>query len=167
MRPLSESDLAALFGKIRAYRVFFWVYAASAALYFFAVLGLGPQPQVTRLPLADLALGYGVACLAAVFLGRWLAFRPGALKAKGIKDLKAMSSYAFLTLAFLLAAGESMGMVAITAASLGAEPTWKLALLCLWQLAAGAVLTPDRAHWDRILTRWESTLTTGGDDEAP
>lgn len=161
MRPLTEGEVAGLFRKMRAYRLLFWAYAVSAVLYLFAVMGLPPQPQTLRLPLADLALAYGVLCAIAVFVGKWLALRPSALKARGLGNLSSASSHIFLTLAFLLAAGESMGMVAITAASLGAGPPWKLAMLCLWQLAVAAVLTPDRSHWDRLLTRWESTLDRG------
>ncbi len=166
MRPLTEAEVAGLFRKMRVYRLFFWVYAVSAVLYLFAVLGLPPQPLALPLPLADLALGYGALCAFAVFAGKWLALRPPALKARGLKDLHSAASHIFLTLAFLLAVGESMGMVALTAASLGAGPPWKLAMLCLWQLAVAAVLSPDHSHWDRLLTRWEATLKTGGTDEA-
>lgn len=166
MRALTEAEVVGLFRKMRAYRLIFWVYAVSAVLYLFAVLGLPRQPEAFPLPLADLALAYGVICAAAVFLGKWLALRPSALKARGLRDLQSATSHIFLTLAFLLAVGESMGMVALTAASLGAGPTWKLAMLCLWQLAVAAVLSPDRNHWDRLLTRWEWTLESGGTDEA-
>jgi hypothetical protein len=167
MRPLTEEEVAGLFRKMRAYRLLFWIYAVSAVLYLFAVLGLPPQPQALRLPLADLALAYGVLCTLAVFLGKWLALRPSALRARSLANLSSASSHIFLTLAFLLAAGESMGMVALTAATLGAGPPWKLAMLCLWQLAVAAVLSPDRSHWDRLLTRWESTTDRGGSDEGP
>jgi len=158
VHPLTEEDVSALFRKMRVYRLFFWVYALSGALYFFAVLGLPTQPGVTGLPVADLALGYGVLCLVAIFLGKWLAFRPQAFRSRRLAKLGAASSYIFLTLAFFLASGESMGMAALTAASFGGGPPWKLAMLCLWQLAVAAVLSPERAHWDRILSRWESGL---------
>ena len=166
MRPLTAAEVAGLFRKMRAYRLLFWIYAVSAMLYLFAVLGLPPQPQTLHLPLADLALGYGVLCALAVFLGKWLALRPSALRARGLETLSAASTHIFLTLAFLLAAGESMGMVALTAATLGAGPPWKLAMLCLWQLALSVLLTPDRDQWDRVLTRWESTLLSGEENEA-
>ena len=165
MPPITEVELSELFRKMRIYRFFFWIYMGSAILYLFAVVGMGSSVPASHLPLADAALVYGVLCCLAVFLAKWLSFRPAALRGRGIVGLKAMTSHIFLTLLFLLAAGESLGMAALTAASMGGRPPWKLAMLCLWQIAVGVVLTPDRAHWDRILTRWESTLTSGGTDE--
>lgn len=165
MRALTEPEVAALFRRMRAYRALFWVYAASAVLYLFAALGLPASPIGPSFPVADAALVYGALCALAVFAGKWAAFRPSALKARSLTDLTAASTYIFLTLAFLLAAGESIGMAAVVAATLGGGPPWKLVMPCLWQLAAAVVLTPDRAHWDRLLTRWESSFD-GGRDEA-
>lgn len=165
MTPMTEAELSGLFKKMRGYRFFFWIYVASAILYMFSVLGMGGRVPASSFPMADAALAYGVVCCLAIFLARWLSFRPAALRSRGIAGLGAMSSHIFFTLLFLLAAGESLGMAALMAASLGGRPAWKLVMLCLWQLALGVVLTPDRAHWDRLLTRWESTLTSGGTDE--
>lgn len=162
MRPMSEDEVGALFRKMRAYRLIFWVYTLSGVLYLFAVLGMPPQPPVAHVPLGDLALGYGVLCLVAIALGRWLAFRPSAFRARRLTELGPASSYVFLTQAFFLAAGESMGMAAITAASLGAGPPWKLAMLCVWQLAVSVLLSPDKGQWDRLLDRWASSLPKGG-----
>ena len=155
MRPLTEGEIAGLFRKMRIYRVFFWTYTVSALLYLSAVVSLPPQPAVAPLPLADLALAYGALCAVAVALGRWMAFRPKTFSARAGDSLTSAASHIFLTLTFLLAAGESMGMAALTAASLGAGPPWKLVMLCVWQIALGVILSPDRAHWDRLLTRWE------------
>lgn len=165
MRPLTESEVAGLFRRMRVYRVLFWVYAASGVLYLFAVLGLPPSTSASPFPAADAALLYGALCGLVVFLGKWVAFRPAALKARALPNLAAASSHIFLTLAFLLAAGESIGMAAVAAATLGGGPSWKFVMPCLWQLAVAVVLTPDRAHWDRLLTRWESSFD-GGRDEA-
>lgn len=166
MRPVTEAELADLFRKMRIYRFFYWICVASAVLYLFSVLGLRGQDPPPRFPLADMALAYGAVCALAIPLGKWLAFRPRTLRSRGLSDMKAMSSYTFLTLAFLLVAAESLGMAAVTAASLGARPVWKLAMLCLWQLALSVILTPDRGQWDRLLTRWETTFATGEENEA-
>lgn len=154
MEPLTAAQLTDLYRKMRTYRYVYGIYVLSALLYAAAAVAM-PRGPAGRFPLADAALLFGLLVLVAVFLGRWLAFRPSALKARGLPRLEDMVRHTFLTLLFLLAAGESLGMVAVACASAGAGPAWKLAMLCLWQLLAGLVLTPDRAHWDRLLARWE------------
>ena len=37
-----------------------------------AVLGMPPQPPIAQVPLGDIALGYGVLCIVAIALGKWL-----------------------------------------------------------------------------------------------
>jgi hypothetical protein len=162
VRPMNAEEVGALFRKMRAYRLIFWAYTLSGVLYLFAVLGMPNQPTAGHLPFGDIALGYGVLCLVAIALGKWLAFRPSAFRARRLTELGPASSYVFLTLAFFLAAGESMGMAAVTAASFGAGPPWKLAMLCVWQLAASVLLWPDRGQWDRLLERWASSLPDRG-----
>lgn len=159
MEPLTEAQLIELYKKMRIYKFFFVIYVASAVLYGAAAVALASQAPRSPLPLADGSLIFGVLVMSAVFLGRWLAFRPSALRARGLRSLEEMTRHIFVTLAFLLAAGETLGMVAVTVASLGGGPAWKLCLLCLWQLLVAFVLTPERAHWDRLLGIWEATFS--------
>jgi hypothetical protein len=159
LEPLTEAQLTELFKKMRLYKFLFIIYVASAVLYGAAAVALVSRVPRSSLPLADGALIFGLLVVAAVFLGRWLAFRSSALRARGLESLEAMTRYIFVTLAFLLAAGETLGMVAVTAASMGGGPAWKLCLLCLWQLLVALVLTPERAHWDRLLGNWEATFS--------
>lgn len=162
MAPLTERDLLDLYRKMRTYRWLFAVYAASAVLYGAAALALSGSAPAPRPLLGDGVLAYGVFCVFAVLLGRHLAFRPRTLAARRLESLSAMVAYAFSTLLFLLAAGETLGMAAVAAASLGAWPPWKPALLCFWQLLLAAVLSPERSHWDRLLTVWSKTFPEGG-----
>ena len=164
MAPVTEREILDLYRKMRAYRWLYAVYAASAVLYGAASLALSTASEVRRPWLGDAVLAYGVFCAFAVFLGRALAFRPRFLRGRRIETLSAMVSHIFSTLLFLLAAGETMGMAALAAASLGAWPPWKPALLCLWQLLAAVVLSPERSHWDRLLSVWTRSLHEGGQD---
>ncbi|MGC8762844.1 MAG: hypothetical protein ACP5VN_04320 [Acidobacteriota bacterium] len=164
MAALTERDLLDLYRKMRAYRWLFLVYAASAVLYGAAALALSGAAPVRRPLLGDGVLAYGVFCVFSVLLGRHVAFRPRTLKARRLDSLSAMASYAFSTLLFLLAAGETLGMAAVAAASLGAWPPWKPGLLCLWQLLVAVVLSPERSHWDRLLSVWSRTFPEGGRD---
>jgi len=162
--PLTERDLLDLYRKMRAYRWLFAVYAASAVLYGAAALALSGASPERRPLLGDGVLAYGVFCAFAVLLGRHLAFRPRTLAVRRLQNFSAMVSYTFSTLLFLLAAGETLGMAAVAAASLGAWPPWKPALLCLWQILVAVVLSPERSHWDRLLTVWSRTFPEGGQD---
>jgi hypothetical protein len=161
LEPLTQPQLIDLLKKIRVYRYAYWIYALSAVLYAAAAAALPSQVPPASFPVADAGLLFGLLVMAAVFLGRWVAFRAATLRAKGLVRLEDMVRYTFLTFLFLLAAGESLGMAAVACGSVGGGPAWKLVMLCLWQILAGLVLTPDRAHWDRLLARWEREVAPG------
>ncbi len=168
-RRLTAEDLADLYRKMRTYRYVYIIYMASAVLY--AAASAGMTAQVPAPPAAQ-AMGtgglyFGIFVLAVVFAGRWAAFTPRAMRSRGLKDVRAMVQHIFYTLLFLLAAGESLGLVAVTLGSFGARPAWKLLMLCLWQVVAACVLTPDRSHWDRLLSAWDRTFDKGGPHDAP
>jgi hypothetical protein len=158
---MKETELLDLFRRMRAYRWAFWIAVASAVLYGAAAAALSARAPA-RVPwLGDAALAYGAFAAAAVLLGRWIAFRPRTLRARGVRDLGSMIQHTFLTLLFLLGSAESLGLAAVTAAAFGAHPPWKPVLLCFWQILVSVALTPERSHWDRLLTRWEETLDEG------
>ncbi len=158
MTPITETDLKVLFRKMRTYRYIYFIYVVSAFLYAVACFGASPQYRLAPAVIANLALGFGALAAGAVFMGKWLAFRPAALRRKGLTSWEDRVQYTFLALLFLLAAGESIGLVAVTAAAFGGGPGWKLTLLPLWQLLVSLLITPERAHWDRLLSRWEDNL---------
>lgn len=164
MDPLTDRDLLDLYRKMRIYRWLFAVYGVSAVLYGAAAVALSLTAPARRPLLADGALAYGLFCVLTVLLYRHVAFRPRTLAARRLESLSAMVSHTFSTLLFLLAAGETLGMAAVAVASLGAWPPWKPALLCFWQILAAGVLSPDRSHWDRLLTVWSKTFPEGGRD---
>jgi hypothetical protein len=163
VEPLTVEDLRELARRIGQYRLFFWIYVASAVLYAASATALAAQTPPSPYPLADGALAFGLFALLVVFLGRWAAFRRSALRRLRLDSMQKMVRYTFFTWLFLLAMGESLGMTAVTAAALGAGPPWKMALLCLWQVFAGLVLTPERAHWDRVLSLWQQTFPPPND----
>jgi len=161
VRPMKETELLDLFRRMRAYRWAFWIAVASAVLYGAAAAALSSRSPA-RVPwLADAALAYGAFAAGAVLLGRWMAFRPRTLRSRGLSDLGSMVHHIFLTLLFLLGSAESLGLAAVTAAALGAHPPWKPVLLCVWQILVSLALTPERSHWDRLLSRWEETFDEG------
>lgn len=163
-RPaLSGEDLADLYRKVRTYRYVYIIYMASAVLY--AAASVSMTAQVPS-PKAGAAIGtagliFGLFVVCAVFVARWAAFMPRTLKTRGLKSVGAMVQHIFYTLLFLLAAGESLGLVAVTLASAGGKPAWKMLMLCLWQVMVALVLTPDRSHWDRLLSVWDRTFEKG------
>ncbi|MGA9751174.1 MAG: hypothetical protein WBS54_05270 [Acidobacteriota bacterium] len=167
MEPLKAEDLRELSRRISQYRLFFWIYVASAAFYAASAAALTAQTRPSPYPLADGSLAFGLFALLVVFLGRWAAFRPSALRRLQLDSMQKMVRYIFFTWLFLLAMGESLGMTAVTAAALGAGPPWKMLLLCLWQVLAGLVLTPERAHWDRVLSLWQQTFPPPTDRRIP
>lgn len=167
MASLTAAQLTELFKRIRAYRILYWIYAASALLYGAAAWALARQTPPSPYPLADLGLVFGVFVVVVILIARWLFFRPATLRARKADTLEAMVRHAFQSLLFLLALGESLGMAAVALAAAGAAPAWKLAMLCLWQIMVSLALTPERAHWDRLLTRWGDTFPEGGAHVAP
>ncbi len=167
MAALTQAQLKELFSRIRAYRIVFWIYVASALLYAAAAWALSLQAPPAPYPLANLGLLFGAFVVAAILLGRWVFFLPSTLRSRGVGSLEAMVRHAFQSLLFLLALGESLGMAAVALAAAGAAPSWKLVMLCLWQIMAALTLTPEQAHWDRLLTRWGDTFPEGGAHDAP
>ena len=162
MKALTESDLKVLYLRMKTYRYIFWIYVVSGFLYAFACFGSYPVERPIRIPLADIALLYGVAGVLCVFIGRAAAFGRGAIKARRLESWGERVQYTFMALLFLLGVGESLGLAAVTVAAMGGGPGWKLLFLPLWQLLAGLVLTPSREHWDRLSSKWEVIDSEGG-----
>jgi hypothetical protein len=167
LASLTQAQLRELFKRIRIYRIAYWVYAASAVLYGAAAWALSREVPPAPYPLATLGLLFGIFVVATILLGRWLFFRPSTLRARKLSTLEAMVRHTFQSLLFLLALGESLGMAAVALSAGGAAPSWKLLMLCLWQLMVSLALTPEQAHWDRLLTRWGDTFSEGGAHDAP
>ncbi len=166
---LTGENLADLYRKIRTYRYVYIIYIASAVLYAAASGGMAAQvpPTGAAAAIGTIGLYFGLFVMCVVFVGRWAAFTPRALRARGLKNVGAMIQHTFYTLLFLLAAGESLGLVAVTLASLGGRPAWKMLMLCLWQVVVSLVLTPDRSHWDRLLSAWDRTFEKGDPHASP
>lgn len=156
MEPLTGAGLVHLFRRMRQYRLFFWAYVLSCFFYAASVVAFASRVTPSPYALGDVALAAGLAAVGVILGSRWAMLRPSAFLARAGADLHRAVDHAFFSLLLLLALGESLGMGALTAASLGAAPAWKPLFLCLWQLLLCAVLTPDRAHWDRLLTVWET-----------
>ena len=162
MEPLTAAGLAHLSKRMRQYRLFFWAYVLSCFFYAATVAALALSVRPSTLPLGDAVLVAGLAAAGVVAVGRWAMLRPASLKARAGGDLAKAADHIFFSLLLLLALGEALGMGALTAASLGAAPAWKPLFLCLWQLLLCILLTPDRSHWDRLLTAWEGSQREGG-----
>jgi hypothetical protein len=142
---------------MRQYRLFFWAYVFSCFFYAATVAAFALSVPPSPLPLGDAVLGAALAAVGVIVFARWAMLRPAALRTRAGGDLAKAADHIFFSLLLLLALGEALGMGALTAASLGAAPAWKPMLLCLWQLLLCILLTPDRAHWDRLLTAWEGS----------
>lgn len=162
MKPLTESDLKILYLRMKTYRYIFWIYVVSGFLYAFACFGIYPVEKPIHFPLADIALLYGVVGVACVLIGRRVAFGRGAIETRRLENWGERVQYIFMALLFLLGAGESLGLAAVTVAAIGGGPGWKLLFLPLWQLLTGLLLSPTREHWDRLLSKWESVDQDGG-----
>lgn len=162
MEPLTGAGLVHLFKRMRQYRIFFWTYVLSAFLYAACVAAFALRARPSPYPLGDGALAAGLVAVGVILGGRWGLLRPSAFQTRAGADFQKAVDHAFFSLLLLLALGESLGMGALAAASLGAAPAWKPMLLCLWQLLLCVLLTPDRAHWDRLLTLWENGQRKGG-----
>jgi len=162
VKPLTESDLKILYLRMKTYRYIFWIYVVSGFLYAFACFGTYPVEKPIHLPLADIALLYGVVGVACVLIGRRVAFGRGAIEARRLENWGERVQYIFMALLFLLGAGESLGLAAVTVAAIGGGPGWKLLFLPLWQLLTGLLLSPTREHWDGLLSKWESVDLDGG-----
>lgn len=164
MKPLSESDLRILYLRMKTYRYIYWIYIVSAFLYAFACVGSSPVEKPIHFPVADVALLYGVVGMVFVLIGRSVAFGRRAIEARRLESWGERVQYIFLALLFLLGAGESLGLVAVTVAAIGGGPGFKLLFLPLWQLLAGLLLTPTREQWDRLLSKWENVDQDGGEE---
>ena len=99
-----------------------------------------------------------------VLVGRALLFTPRAFRRRNIEDASSAIGHIFQGLLFLLASGESLGLAAVTAAALGVSTAWEASTVCLWQVLVGLALTPDRGHWDRLLSAWDRAHGKGGSD---
>jgi hypothetical protein len=155
VKPLTDGELVHLFERMRQYRFVYAVYVLSALLYAASALALTLKAKPSPGPIADGALLLGVAGTVAFFTAYWTLLGPRGFKSRAPRDVGKAADHVFFSMLLLLALGEGLGMAALAAASFGATPAWKLVLLCLWQVLLSALITPDRNHWDRLLSLWE------------